>query len=99
MAHKLPPHVVDTLLDKLSSDDDFREHFLRSPGDALQELGYAPAAAGMAGFAPESTAHLGAAACLSVSQLASKEAIRAAREDLQGFLTAALANNPQILNA
>jgi putative modified peptide len=35
------PKQLDALLDRLSSDDDFRERFLGNPTDALSEFGIA----------------------------------------------------------
>ncbi len=98
MAHKLPPHVVDTLLDKLSSDDDFRDLFQRDPGEALETLGYAPNTDAVMGFT-EDVKPASAGPCLSVDKLASKEAIAAARARLRIELMAPLSNHVHILNA
>lgn len=44
----LPPRIAKQLLDKLESDDAFREAFTKSPGDALRAIGHADAAPCMA---------------------------------------------------
>ena len=40
MANSLPAHVADKLLDRLSSDDDFRAYFQKDARGALSMLGY-----------------------------------------------------------
>lgn len=40
MAKSLPPHIADKLLDRLSSDDDFRAYFQKDGLAALAFLGY-----------------------------------------------------------
>jgi len=40
MAKTLPPHIADKLLDRLSSDDDFRTYFQKDARGALSFLGY-----------------------------------------------------------
>lgn len=40
MPFKLSEKTVDTLLDKLSSDDDFRELFQKNPREALAAAGH-----------------------------------------------------------
>ena len=76
---KLSATLVDKLLDKLSSDDDFRSLFEKSPAAALAELGYQPADEAQS-----------AALCLAVTSLASKEQIRASRAELHTALSARL---------
>lgn len=36
---KVPSDTVDRILDRLSQDHDFREHFIGDPADALQSFG------------------------------------------------------------
>lgn len=78
-AEKLSAALVGALLEKLSSDDDFRALFVKSPEAALAELGYVPV-----------DKALSPAACLQVSALASKEQIRESREELRSTLSAIL---------
>ena len=44
----LPPRIAKLLLDKLETDDAFREAFSKSPGQALRSIGHADAAPCMA---------------------------------------------------
>jgi putative modified peptide len=76
MPHKISPKVVDALLDKLSSDDDFRSRFQADPRAALASLGDEDARQAAPG-AP------GAWSCCAVTELASKESITSSREDLK----------------
>ena len=93
MAFKLPDDIVDALLDKLSSDDDFRNQFQADPKSALASLGFAPAAKAGAN-------ETGAWSCCQVSELASKESIRKSRQSLREQLTSgSAAYNPISLNA
>jgi putative modified peptide len=78
---QLPDAVVDTLLDKLASDDDFRLRFTNDTRDALASIGYMPAA--------DKSIIVGTWFCLRVEQLASKEAIQAGRAALRERLTSA----------
>lgn len=75
MPFKLSEKTVDTLLDKLSCDDDFRELFQKNPREALAAVGHAPAA--------DSSVSEGAWMCMSVSQLASKETIKSSHAELR----------------
>lgn len=76
MPFKLSETTVDTLLDKLSSDDDFRKQFQANPRKALAALGHQPAA-------KAKDADSGLWSCLQTTQLASKESIKASREVLR----------------
>lgn len=80
MPNKISPKVVDALLDKLSSDDDFRTRFQADPRSALASLGDEEALAAPAGAK-------GAWACCAVTELASKEKIAASRSELTRQLT------------
>lgn len=82
----LEPAIAVALLDKLSTDDTFREMFQKNPQAALQAIGH-----------PETT---GAATCLSkVSglSLASKEILAASRDELFDLLTNSLSLQPHKL--
>ena len=83
MAKNFSRDVADKLLDKLSHDDDFRDHFQRDPHSALASLGHVTPddERGVAGQDP--------VMCLSgmTSSLASKEQIRAARDTLRDKLS------------
>ena len=81
MAKNFSREVADALLDKLSSDDKFRELFERNPHAALHQLGHdtPKELVGIAGSDP--------VMCLTSGGLASKEQIRAARSELQEQLT------------
>jgi putative modified peptide len=83
MSFKLPEPIVDSLLAKLGHDDDFRAAFQADARTALASLGFAPAAD--AGIAQ------GIWACLTVEQLASKEAILASHDVLKRQLMVAKA--------
>ena len=80
MPNKISPKIVEALLDKLSSDDDFRTRFQADPRAALASLGDVDARNAAPG-AP------GAWACCAVTKLASKEAIAASRAELTKQLT------------
>lgn len=82
MTNKFSPEVADRLLDKLSTDDDFRDLFEKNPSAALRQVGYEPAAehAGVRGSDPAMCANL-------MNGLASKEAIRDGRETMKATLT------------
>ncbi len=87
MPFKLSEDTVDTLLDKLATDDDFRATFSKDPRTALASIGHEPSAD------PEVTE--GAWMCMGVSQLASKEAIKASRDALrQQLLASKAAHSP-----
>jgi putative modified peptide len=82
MTNKFSPEVADRLLDKLSSDDNFRDLFEKNPSAALRQVGHEPAAehAGVRGS--------DAAMCANLEGgLASKEAIRAGRDTMKAALT------------
>lgn len=93
MAFKLSDQIADTLLDKLSSDDEFRALFQKNARKALASLGFEPAA--KAG--PDEK---GLWACCAVEQLASKEAIAKSRKELrEQFTSGAAIYNPISLKA
>jgi putative modified peptide len=86
MSYQLPMSVADALLDKLGSDDSFRSLFVQDTRGALASLGFAPAA--------DTAMHVGIWACLSVNELASKEAIRNGRSMLRQQLVTCVPQSP-----
>ena len=74
MAGTLTPEVADKLLDKLSSDDKFRDLFAKDPDAALAQVGHK---------APKS----GKTACVRCKKLADKDAIKKSRDALRTLLT------------
>ena len=93
MSFKLSEETVNALLDKLSSDDDFRAKFQSDPRAALASLGHKPALSAGADAK-------GAWTCMSVKELASKDAIRKSRDALRTQLTSDnAAFNPISLSA
>ena len=93
MPFKISEDIVDSLLDKLSSDDAFREQFQNSPRAALASLGHQAAAS-----AKDSDA--GAWTCMTTTSLASKEAIKASHVALRlQLLTSASSLNPHYLQS
>lgn len=81
--------TASALLDKLSTDDAFRDSFASDPVAALAELGYSGGTSGMTG-APQAGMAAGdedAFACMRVSSLASKEEFASARDELMAHLT------------
>ena len=87
MANTLASSVVATLLDKLGSDDAFRELFQKNPAAALQQAGASKADA-------ESCAH-----CMKPSKLADKATIKATQKALTAQLTGKLDQTPVHLTA
>lgn len=84
MAKNFSREFADKLLDRLSTDDNFREHFKRDMRSALRSLGHETTQGeeGVRGVDP--------IACLSRSssgELASKEDIKAARSLLSERLS------------
>jgi putative modified peptide len=100
----LEPKIVDRLLDLLGDSDKFRELFQQSPATALELIGHVdpgvvakdPAAASLTSRSTESVSIAG---CLNVSELASKEMIRAARDDLRSMLLSGLSHTTPQLDA
>ena len=91
MSFQLSASVVNALLDRLGNDDGFRDRFCADPRDALASLGFAPAA--------DPSVTQGVWACMEVQQLASKEAIRAGRDQLTKQLVARALFTPFHLEA
>lgn len=82
MAFQLSEELVDKLLDKLSSDNEFRAVFQKSPRIALAYLGHDAAA-----YASDSDK--GAWACMSCEKLASAAEIKKSRDALRKQLLGA----------
>lgn len=83
----LDPKVIKTLLDRLTTDDDFRELFQRDAGAALREAGHRPPAADSMRTGLTATASAGNCLQMASGQsLASKEAIAADRAKLESTL-------------
>lgn len=80
----LQPKVADKLLEMLSSDDDFRDLFQRDATAALAQVGHPPAQKLVASgrYSPNDSF-----ACMATNQLASKDALSQARQQLVGTLT------------
>jgi len=76
MAKNFSPEVVEKLLDKLSTDDHFRELFQKEPHAALRQLGHETPEGerGVKGSDPMM--------CFAGAALASKEEIKASRSKL-----------------
>ncbi len=93
MPFQLSEELVDKLLDKLSSDEDFRTSFQKSPRQALASLGHTAAA-------KASDSDKGAWACMSCKQLASAADIKKSRDALRTqLLSAKVQFNPIALEA
>lgn len=75
---KLTDDTADRLLDKLSTDDEFRAKFQQDPRAALASIGHEPAA--------DPNVVEGAWTCCNVDALASKEDIAKARGQLRSML-------------
>jgi putative modified peptide len=92
MPFQLSEELVDKLLDKLSSDDEFRAVFQKSPRIALAYLGHDVAA-----YASDNDR--GAWACLHCVELASPAAIKKSRVALRRqLLTSLAAQSPVTLD-
>lgn len=74
-AAPLEPKIADKLLDKLSTDNEFRRLFKKDPTAALATLGHKLAAGQSVG------------GCMQVTSIAPKAAIAASRETLKSHLT------------
>lgn len=92
MPFKLSEETVDALLDKLSSDDDFRDTFLKNPRKALAAVGHKQAA--------NPKIERGAWTCLNMQRLADKATIKATRDTLRKqLLTSQAGHSPISLEA
>ena len=88
----LSPEIADRLLDLLSTDDAFRARFQADPRAALHEVGYqSPAPAKMTACGAVAEAIPETLIDCKVEELAPKEAIIQAREEIRAMLTSGLA--------
>ncbi|MBK0025129.1 putative modified peptide [Stenotrophomonas sp. S48] len=78
----LEADVVRRLIDRLSHDDLFRAQFVRDPGGALVQVGF------NAARNPDDWKAL--SMCFLVGELAPKESILAARDEIHALLTSAI---------
>jgi putative modified peptide len=79
MAKSLPPEIADKLLDRLSSDDDFRAYFQKDARGALSFLGYDEPAT-----TPSNDSAL---ACLRCDSMPDKKAFTQSRDSYRKQLT------------
>lgn len=97
----LSVELADRLLDLLSTDDDYRTRFQRDPRAALHEIGYRSPSQDMrmtaCGAIPAALPE--ALIDCRVEELASKEAIGLARDEIRTMLTRGLAQTPPRLEA
>ncbi|MFY2762682.1 NHLP-related RiPP peptide [Arenimonas sp. MALMAid1274] len=92
MPFQLSEDTTDKLLDKLSSDDKFRDLFQKDPRQALATVGHKEAA--------DKSVEEGPWMCMTVGELASKEAIKASRDVLRTQLASSkVAYQPIALEA
>jgi putative modified peptide len=83
MPFKLSEAIVDSLLDKLGNDDEFRTLFQANPRQALASLGHQPAS--------DKGIDAGAWTCMAAAPLASKSAIKASQAALRQQLLTQMA--------
>ncbi len=94
-AAPLDPKVASKLLDKLSTDNEFRRLFKKDPRTALIQAGYK---------LPKGDAEAAArfeqlCGCAKVESIATKSDIRKSRQEIMANLTAGLGHQPIQLNA
>ncbi|WP_454828337.1 NHLP-related RiPP peptide [Pseudoxanthomonas wuyuanensis] len=94
-AAPLEPKVAGKLLDKLSTDNEFRRLFKKDPKAALIQAGYK---------LPKGDAEAAArfehlCGCAKVKNIAPKAAIIKSRDELKRFLTSELGQQPHRLDA
>jgi putative modified peptide len=95
----LDPQIADRLLDLLSTDDSFRERFEHDPRAALHEIGYeSPMPAKMTACGSLPAPDPEALIDCKVENLATKEAIAAARDEIRAMLTSGMAQTPPQLD-
>jgi putative modified peptide len=75
MSFQLPAEIASTLLDKLGSDDQFRNTFACDPRAALASLGFVEAA--------DPSISRGIWMCMTVNELASKAVIQAGAAEMK----------------
>jgi putative modified peptide len=90
----LDPKVAGKLLDKLSTDNEFRRLFKKDPRTALIQAGYK-----LPKGNPDAAAELDRiCGCMRVQSIAPKADVVKARESLQAYFTAGLGMSPIHLN-
>ena len=94
-AAPLDPKVAGKLLDKLSTDNEFRRLFKKDPKAALLQAGYKLPKGDTAALANLESI----CCCMKVQSIAPKATIIKAKESLQGYFTAGLGMMPIQLNA
>ena len=91
--------TAEKLLELLGTDDDFRQRFQENPSAALESVGYSSEGLASAASYLESDSLLQPFSACSVLNLASKDQILAAREELTATLVQGLAYNTPTLEA
>jgi putative modified peptide len=87
----LDPTITDRLLGLLSTDDAYRARFQQDPRAALEEIGYeSPTPAKMTACGAMPVAIPESLIDCKVDELASKEVIAAARDEIRTMLTGGL---------
>ena len=95
----LDPQIANRLLDLLSTDDSFRARFQHDPRAALYEIGYeSPMPAKMTACGAMPTIVPETLIDCRVENLASKEVIAAARDEIRTMLTSGLTQTPPKLD-
>ena len=93
-AAPLDPKVAGKLLDKLSTDNEFRRLFKKDPQTALVQAGYKLPKGDTAALAELERV----CCCMAVQNIAPKADVIKARESLQEYFTAGLGMSPIHLN-
>ena len=75
-AISLEPKVISNLLDKLSTDNEFRRLFKKDPAAALVKAGY-----------KGETLDASQLKCMAVTKIATKQEIAEARNEINSYLT------------
>lgn len=89
MSYQLPELIANRLLESLASDDTVRAEFIANPRQVLANLGFEPAG--------DPAVEGGIWSCLTVEELASKEAIQGSQRALKHQLCAQRASYHPIL--
>ena len=93
MSPTLPTDVAKTLLEKLGTDDEFRKLFSTEPAKALEAAGYDWSSEA------NSAQNVALRACCRVSELAPKETIQRAFDELLTMFTSGLGQITPALDA
>lgn len=91
--------TAEKLLELLGTDDDFRQRFQENPFAALESIGYSSDSLSLVGSSLEADSLLQPFSSCSVIQLAGKDQILAAKEELTATLMRGLAYNTPTLEA